>query len=105
VTYTDTQAATTTFTVERMLGAGVLSHDRCVAPPHGKPAHGRRCARVSTIGSFSHTDAAGANRFRFTGRVHGRALSPGSYELVSVPMNAAGMKGATHVNSFKIVRG
>jgi hypothetical protein len=105
VTYTDTQAATTTFTVERALGAGVLSHGRCVAPPRGKPAHGRRCARVSTIGSFGHADVAGANRFRFSGRLRGRALVPGSYELVSAPANSAGLKGATHVNSFKVVNG
>lgn len=33
------------------------------------------------LGSFSHRDLAGANRFRFTGRVRGRALNPGRYTL------------------------
>ena len=96
ITYTDTQAATTTFTVRKQLAAGVLSHGRCVAPPRGHAVHGRRCARFSTLGTFSHSDVAGANRFRFTGRVRGRALKPGSYQLVSAPTSAAGRTGATH---------
>jgi len=103
VTYSDTQAATTTFTVRHQLGRGVLSHGKCLAPPHRKAVHGKRCTRVSTVGSFAHVDVAGANRFRFTGRVRGRALAPGSYQLVSAPTNAAGKTGASHVNAFKIV--
>jgi hypothetical protein len=105
VTYTDTQAATTVFTVRRQAGSGVLSHGRCVAPPRRRPAQGRRCTRFSTVGSFSHGDTAGANRFRFTGRIRGRALRPGSYQLVSAPTNAAGKTGATHLNALKIVAG
>jgi hypothetical protein len=105
VSYTDTQAATTTFIVRRPLGSGVLSHGRCVAPPHGSARRGRRCTRVSTVGTFAHVDVAGPNRFRFTGRVRGRALQPGSYQLVSTPRNAAGKTGATHLNAFKVVAG
>jgi hypothetical protein len=104
VTYTDTEAATTTFTVRRQIGAGVLAHGRCVARPHGASSHGKRCTRFSTLGTFSHADVAGPNRFRFTGRVRGSALKPGSYQLLSAPSNAAGT-GATHTNSFTIVRG
>ena len=96
VTYTDTQAATTTFTVLRQIGTGVLSHGRCVAPPRGKAPHGRRCTRFSTIGSFSHADVAGPNRFRFTGRVRGRTLKPGTYQLLSTPTNARQDRGLAH---------
>ncbi len=105
VTYTDTQAATTTFSVRRVAGTGVLVHGRCVAPPRGRSVHGKRCTRFSTLGSFSHSDAAGANRFRFTGRVRGHPLKPGSYQLVSAPTNTAGKTGAAHTSAFRIVSG
>jgi hypothetical protein len=36
-------------------------------------------------GSFTHTDRAGGNRFRFTGRVGGSSLTPGTYRLTGVP--------------------
>ena len=103
ITYSDTQTATTTFTVRKQLANGVLSHGRCVAPPRGRTVPGKRCARFTTVGTFTHADAAGANRFRFTGRVRGRALKPGTYQLVSAPTNTAGRTGSTHLNTFRIV--
>ena len=76
-----------------------------MAPPRGKTTHRRRCTRLSTLGSFSHVDVAGANRLRFTGRVHGRGLQPGTYQMLSAPTNSAGETGAKHTSTFKIVHG
>lgn len=60
VSYRDSQAATTTFTVlQRRPGV----------------------RRTVAVGSFTHRDTAGSNSFRFTGRVNGHALSPGRYAL------------------------
>jgi hypothetical protein len=42
------------------------------------------------VASFAHHDAAGANRFRFTGRVDGRTLAPGHYRLQAIPHNRGG---------------
>jgi hypothetical protein len=80
VSYSDSQAATTTFTVFRVLGR----------------------KRVKSIGSFTHSDAAGPNRFTFTGRVAGRALRPGRYRLAATP-HAGGVEGATKTVAFTVV--
>ena len=101
ISYTDSQAATTTFVVRQPAGKGVLSGGKCVKPKHGA-AHGKTCTRYKTVGSFRHTDLAGKNRFRFTGRVRGRALKPGRYQLLSTPRNSAGESGTSHTNNFTI---
>jgi hypothetical protein len=83
ISYRDTLAGLTTFTV---LAAepGVISGKLCgrpvIKPPPHSPA-ARRCTRMVPIGSFTHQDRAGANSLRFTGRLRGRALPPGSYTL------------------------
>jgi hypothetical protein len=102
ISYTDSQAATTRFLVRQVLGKGLLSHGKCIKPPKGH-THGRACTRLKNLGSFTHADTAGANRFRFSGRVAGHTLKPGSYQLLSAPTNAAGKTGPTHTNTFKIV--
>ena len=54
------------------------------------------------MGSFTHVDAAGANRPHFSGRLRGRKLKPGSYRLQAVARNAAGQSSATMVASFRV---
>jgi hypothetical protein len=105
ISYTDSQAATTTFTVQGAT-AGVLSHGRCVKRPHKRKgkAHSRSCNRYVAVGSFKHSDKAGANRFHFTGRLSGHKLKPGRYRLISTPINAQGQSGATHNNNFSVIR-
>jgi hypothetical protein len=58
---------------------------------------------VSLRGGFTHAGKAGANRFKFTGRLRGRKLKPGSYRLVEVAVDAAGNKSATKRVRFRIV--
>jgi hypothetical protein len=104
VSYSDSQAATTTFTVLRPTG-GVRSGKRCIARGHGqRGAHHKRCTAYIKLGSFAHTDSAGSNRFRFSGRLAGGKLAPGKYRLTATPRNAAGEAGATLTVSFTIVR-
>ena len=102
ISYVDSQAATTTFVVRRPVGKGVLAHGNCVKPPPKGHHHGRSCNVYKTVGQFRHIDLAGANRFRFTGRVDGHKLKPGRYQLLSTPKNTQGETGATHTNSFTI---
>ncbi len=101
IIYTDTQAATTTFTVQQKL-AGVYhgsgkSRVCATAPKHHK--HGaKRCSYSKTLGSFTHTDTVGTNALRFTGRVAGKALARGSYRLSAVAVSPEGSsttQGAT----------
>ena len=63
ISYRDTLAATTRFQVLR-----------CIAKRH-------RCTRLRAVGAFSNRDQSGANRLRFTGRLHGHALTAGHYLL------------------------
>ena len=88
ITYDDSQAATTTFTVQRPT-VGRRKGVGCVKARR-RPPKAQRCTRYVKAGSFSHTDTAGPNRFRFSGRVGGRKLKPGAYRLRAVPRNGAG---------------
>jgi len=69
--------------------------------PSKKNRRGKRCTYYTRAGSFKHVDAAGAVRFRFTGRVSGHALKVGRYRLKAVPRNAAGRGRAAYVK-FRI---
>jgi DNA-binding beta-propeller fold protein YncE len=103
VSYRASEAATTTFRVKRAV-SGVKPADRCVKPsPTTK--RGRRCTRfVAVRGSFRHADVAGANDFRFTGRIGGRALKPGKYRLDATAKDAAGNVGRAVRARFRIMR-
>jgi hypothetical protein len=53
---------------------------------------------IQMKGSFSVAGASGSNRFRFSGRLGGKALKPGPYQLV-------GQAGSSIKQArFKIVR-
>ena len=94
------------FTVRRTLPgrrSGSGSSARCVAPSRSNRS-ARRCTRsVALAGGFDRTSDAGARSFRFTGRIAGRALKPGSYVLVATP-TASGRTGEPVRRSFKIKR-
>jgi hypothetical protein len=72
-----------------------------VALSHGAK-HGKRCTRdVLLHGSFAHAGAAGANSLRFSGRLRGHALAPGSYLLIATSTGDAGRASASA--PFRIV--
>jgi hypothetical protein len=94
VNYSDTEAATTIFTVSRLL-VGVPRGRRCLTPPkHARSKGGKSCTRLQRVGSFTDADRAGRNSFRFTGRLAGGRLSPGRYQLAATP-RAPGATGKT----------
>jgi len=102
VSYRDSESAKTTFTVTRRT-RGVKKGAKCRAAPR-HPKHGaKRCTRFVKVGSFTHADVLGANRFRFTGRLHHHKLRPGSYRLTAVPRSSAGKKGRASTKGFRIV--
>jgi hypothetical protein len=92
VSYTDTVAATTTFTVLRPT-AGRLKGKSCVKVTKRNRSR-KRCTRQVKAGHFSHSDGAGSNHFHFTGRLRGRKLAAGHYLLVAVARNSAGASSA-----------
>jgi hypothetical protein len=101
VSYSDSGAATTTFTV-LSFQRGVRKGGHCVAPPkhgHGGPS----CLRLVQVGRFTHLDKAGRDSFHFTGRAGGKTLGPGLYVLEATP-RLNGLSGATRTTRFTIAR-
>jgi hypothetical protein len=100
VTYDVTLPATVEFSVLR-LRKGRKVGKRCLKATRANRKW-RPCvlAPKPVKGSFSHSGAAGANSFKFTGRIGGKALLPGSYRLVG----KAGAGTATRAAPFKVVR-
>jgi uncharacterized repeat protein (TIGR01451 family) len=101
ITYSLSQAASTTLTVHKR-ARGVRKGKRCVAPPKKKPKRKpKRCTRLVRKGAFSHADSAGPASVPFPRRVGGKKLAPGSYRLQAVARNTGGAsKPATA--SFKV---
>lgn len=105
VTYRDTLAARSTLRVLRGEPGVRRTGSRACAKPSKRNHHPgtlRRCTRWVPIGSFTHQDNAGLNRFRFSGRLAGRTVRSGSYLLQAT----AALAGATShpiTATFRIV--
>jgi hypothetical protein len=99
VTYTDSRAARTTLTVLEPI-RGVRRGHSCRPAARGR--HGARCTLYRALGHATHADAAGANRLRFSGRLNGRKLAPGSYRLSLTP-RAGSLTGGTVSAGFRIL--
>jgi hypothetical protein len=101
VSFRLTEAASMRFSVVKDLPGRKVGR-RCVAPTRSnrrKP----RCIRTLALGSFPLVGHAGANGFRFTGRVRGHKLAPGKYRLVETAKDAAGNVSRPQSRSFTIV--
>jgi hypothetical protein len=84
---------------------GVVRHtlsERAVVAYLVERRRGRRW--VALRGAFARTGTAGANRFRFSGRVAGRRLAPGRYRLVAIARDAAGNPSKVARREFRVVR-
>ena len=88
VSYKLNTAASVTFTVER-LAVGHRSGGRCVAAAARKHRTARCTLLVRVPGSVTEPAAAGANSFVLKGRIGGRELGAGSYELIATPAGTA----------------
>ncbi|WCB93609.1 hypothetical protein DSM104299_02325 [Baekduia alba] len=89
ITWTDSAAVTTTFSVQRK-ASGVRKGKACVAKPKRAAAKGRAkpkaCTRwLAVKGTFTHADRAGTNTSKWTGRLRGKKLAAGAYRLVATP--------------------
>jgi hypothetical protein len=100
VFYKLSEAATTTFTVERK-GTGHKKKGKCVS---GRAKHGQKACTLYTgvKGKIVRGSGAGLSSFRFMGRLNGRTLKPASYRLVASARDGAGNSSKTVRRSFKI---
>ena len=55
--------------------------------------------RVTTVGSFTHAGTAGANTFRFSGRINGARLPVGVYSLTATPAAGKPVKATFRITS------
>jgi CSLREA domain-containing protein len=102
VSYKLSEAGTVWFRVQRA-SKGRRVKGRCVAPKRRR--RGRRCTRYLTLkGTFTRVATAGANGFRFTGRVNNKRLRAGRYRFLVSPRDAAGNYGKSVRKAFRIVR-
>jgi CSLREA domain-containing protein len=104
VSYTDSEAATTTFTIVELEKGLRSGKGLCKASKHSKkPKHGKACTKeVKLKGSFAHSDTSGHNQFVFTGHFDGHALTKGSYVLIATP-RFDGLSGPRVSVAFKVL--
>lgn len=104
VSYSDSQAAVTTFTVLSPSKGFRVGRNCQTKRPRRHKGKLRRCTRYVSIGSFAHVDLAGANGFHFTGRLRGKPLRAGRYRLQAVARNGAGQTSRALTVGFRIIR-
>jgi CSLREA domain-containing protein len=97
ISYRDSEAATTTFTVFRAT-SGVKHGKRCTKKT--RHARGRGCTLLAKLGSFEHADTLGANKFRLPARVGGHKLTTAKYVIRATPRLGAST-GRTAGVTFK----
>jgi hypothetical protein len=103
ISYSDTQAGVTKLTVERLAPGSKKGRHACkvLKAGHKRPKHTKACTVTKVVGSFIHTDTAGANSFKFNGRLHGHPLAAGAYVLQASPA-LNGLTGKTITAHFHV---
>jgi hypothetical protein len=91
IRYRLSRAARVTLRFERLV-SGHRRGGHCVSG-----GHGRHCTLTRSAGTVSVHGAAGANRLRFAGTLHGRRLPRGSYRLVATPAGGHARTVRAHV--------
>jgi hypothetical protein len=106
ISYALNIAATVRFTVQQRVPGRTQGHGQsasCVAQTRSN-RKAERCMRTVTLrGAFTETGKSGSNTLHFSGRLGGRALTPGKYRLVATP-TADGQTGAAANVGFRILR-
>jgi hypothetical protein len=103
VSYTLNEAASVRFTVVEPQPGRKARGGRCVKPTRTNRRAGKCTRLVAVAGSFTLAGSAGANGFRFTGRLPGRKLKPANYQLLVTP-SAGGQIGTAAHASFRIIK-
>lgn len=103
VSYTLSEAASVRFTVLQSQPGRKARGGRCVKATRAN-RRARRCTRLVTLTSgVTRSASAGANFFRFTGRLSGRKLAPGQYRLLATPV-AGGKTGRAASAAFRVIK-
>jgi hypothetical protein len=101
--YSLSESARVVFTIQRVLPGRRVGR-ACLAATGRNRAH-RACARLGKPRRFALNAIAGQNATQFTGRIGGRALVPGGYQVTLIATDAAGRQSAPKRLSFRVVLG
>ena len=103
VSYKLSERATVTFTVQRAV-AGRLVGRSCLKAT-ARLRRKRACKRFVPVGgSLARSRPAGADRFRFTGRLGTKPLTPGAYRLTARGADAAHNRSLPVSREFRVLR-
>jgi hypothetical protein len=83
--------------------AGRRVGGRCLAATSARRKRAK-CTRYVTVGSISASGVVGRNSVKFSGRLKGRALAPGSYRASLTATDAVGQRSSVRTARFRIVR-
>jgi len=101
VSYQSSDAAQTHFVLSE-LEEGRRARRRCVRPTALNSSR-KPCVRRVKVITFVRDDAAGRNRFGFSGRVGARKLPPGEYQLQARAYTASGLTSAPVGATFTVL--
>jgi streptogramin lyase len=99
-TYTLSEPGKVTITIERKR-SGRRVGGRCVRPT-AKNRRRAACDRYVAVGTLRANGLQGANTVRFSGRLNGRKLAPGSYRASAIATDAAKNVSAASRVTFTI---
>jgi uncharacterized delta-60 repeat protein len=103
VSFTLDRAASVRVTIERA-DSGRRVGGRCVKPARANRGKGHCTRYVTLAGGFARDGDAGANRFRFTGRLNARRLRSAHYRALLSAVDAAGNRSNRAQASFTVLR-
>jgi hypothetical protein len=83
--------------------AGRRVGGRCLAATRARRSR-PKCTRYVAVGSISASRVAGRGTLKFSGRIGGRALKPGSYRASLTAADAAGQRSAVRTVQLRVVR-
>jgi hypothetical protein len=93
--------ASVTFAIKQVL-TGRLVNGKCTSPTR-RNRHARACTRfVPVPGTLTPAGVAGAHHFSFNGRIGGRLLGPGTYQLAATPSSSNSV-GTPDIASFRLL--
>jgi uncharacterized delta-60 repeat protein len=103
VSFTLDRAASVRVTIERA-DSGRRVGGRCVKPARANRGKGHCTRYVTLAGGFTRDGDAGANRFRFTGRLNARRLRFARYRALLSAVDAAGNRSNRAQASFTVLK-
>jgi hypothetical protein len=108
INYTLSATATVSFAVARLVAGRIVpargGQGRYCQPALLPVPAAARCTKsIALTPHITQRAGFGANALRFTGRLGGRALTPGSYRFTATAVDASGGRSAAVTHAFRVL--